>query len=205
MRNHLRHLLIALVALALIAALAFLYEKTQAVDLSERNDIAAFLGALREIDGRWDVDVLRERTELDPNQMTAPNRAAAARKALAGLTAAVPRANSAALREGMGALAKAIYEKADLVERYRAESAQTKPALRAVLSDAAALSGPAGAPPSADARQAQLDQAANQLVAAVEQYYWLGRAAAPMNLEMAANRVPELAAGVSDGARDRAV
>ena len=198
-------MLIALVALALVAALAFLYEKTQAVDLSERNDIAAFLGALREIDGRWDVDVLRERTELDPNQMTAPNRAAAARKALAGLTAAVPRANSAALREGMGALAKAIYEKADLVERYRAESAQTKTALRAVLSDAAALSGPAGAPPSADARQAQLDQAANQLVAAVEQYYWLGTAAAPMNLEMAANRVQELAAGVSDGARDQAV
>ncbi len=205
MRNHLRHLLIALVALVLVAALAFLYDKTQAVDLSERNDIAALLGALREIDARWDVDVLRERTELDPNQMTAPNRTAAARKALAGLTAAVPRANSAALREGMGALAKAIYEKADLVERYRAESAQTKTALRAVLSDAAALSDPAGAPPSADARQAQLDQAVNRLVAAAEQYYWLGKAAAPMNLEMAANRVQELAAGVSDSARGQAV
>src|SRR5487761_2104885 len=123
MRNHLRHLLIALVALALVAALAFLYDKTQAVDLSERNDIAALFGALREIDARLDVDVLRERTELEPDQVAAPNRTAAAKKALAGLTAAVPHANSAALRGGMNALAKAIFEKAILVEKYKAESA----------------------------------------------------------------------------------
>ena len=91
------------------------------------------------------------------------------------------------------------------MEKYKAESAQTKAALRAVLAGAAALSDPAGAPPSADPRQVQLDQAVNQLVAAVEQYYWLGKAAAPMSLEMAANRVQELAAGISDGARGQAV
>jgi signal transduction histidine kinase len=205
MTNQLRHLLMAIVALALVAALAFLYDKTQAVDLSERNDIAALLGTLREIDARWDVDVLHERTELEPNPVPAPNRTAAAKKALADLTAAVPHANSAALRGGMGALASAIFEKAGLVERYKAESAQTKAALRAVLSGAATLSDPVGAPPSADARQAQLDQAVNQLVAAVEQYYWLGKAAAPMSLDMAANRVQELAAGGSDSARGQAV
>src|SRR5664279_1453827 len=38
MTRHLRHLLLAVVALALAAALAFLYEKTQAVDLRERNE-----------------------------------------------------------------------------------------------------------------------------------------------------------------------
>src|ERR1700690_1523739 len=168
MTNHLRPVLVATVALALVAALAFLYDKTQAVDLGERNDIAALLGALREIDARWDVDVSRERIELDPDQLPAPNRTAAAKKALAGLTAAVPRTDSAALRGGMGALATAIFEKADLVENYKAETAQAKTALRAVLAGAAALGNPAGAPPSADARQAQLDQAVNQLAAAVE-------------------------------------
>ncbi len=204
MTKRLRHLLLALVALALVAALAFLYDKTQAVDLGERNEIAALLDTLREIDSRWDIDVLRERTELDPNQPAAPNRTAAAKKALASLAAAVPRADSAALRGGMGGLAKAMFEKAVLVEKYKAESAHAKVALRAVLSGAAALSSPAGAPPSPDARQAQLDQAVNQLVAAVEQYYWLGKAAAPMSLQMAANRVQELAGGVSDSARDQA-
>src|SRR3990172_9477953 len=99
--NTLRHLLIAIVALLLIAALAFLYDKTQAVDLRERNDIAALLDTLREIDGRWDIDVLRERSELDPNQLAAPNRTATARKALASLAVIAPRADSAALSEGL--------------------------------------------------------------------------------------------------------
>jgi two-component system, NtrC family, sensor kinase len=104
----------------------------------------------------------------------------------------------------MGALAKAVFEKADVVEKYMAESARAKSALRAVLAGAAALGSPAGAPPSSDARQSELEQAVNQLVAAVEQYYWLGKAAPPMSLEMAAARVQELAAGVGDSARDQA-
>jgi len=203
--KHLRHFLIAIVALVLMAALAYLYEKTQAVDLGERNAIAAKLDSLREIDSRWDIDVLRQRTELEPNGAAAPNRTAAAMQALASLTAAVPRADSAALRGGMGALAKAVYKKADLVEKYMAESTRAKTALLAVLSGAAALGSPAGAPLSGDARQRELEQAVDQLVAAVEQYYWLGKAAPPMSLEMAAARVQELAAGVSDSARDQAV
>jgi two-component system, NtrC family, sensor kinase len=201
--KHLRHLLIAIVALFLVAALAYLYEKTQAVDLGERNEIAAQLDTLREIDSRWDIDVLRQRAEIDSDQAP-PNRTAAAIKALASLTAAVPRADSPALRGGMGALAKAVYEKADLVEKYMNESMRAKTALRAVLSGAAALGSPAGAPPSADARQSELDQAVDQLVAAVEQYYWLGKAAPPMSLQMAAARVQELAAGVGDSARGQA-
>ena len=203
--KHLRHFLTAIVALVLMAALAYLYEKTQAVDLGERNAIAAKLDSLREIDSRWDIDVLRQRTELEPNGAAAPNRTAAAMQALASLTAAVPRADSAALRGGMGALAKAVYKKADLVEKYMAESTRAKTALLAVLSGAAALGSPAGAPLSGDARQRELEQAVDQLVAAVEQYYWLGKAAPPMSLEMAAARVQELAAGVSDSARDQAV
>src|SRR3990172_465268 len=122
--NTLRHLLTAIVAGALIAALAFLYDKTQAVDLRERNDLAALLDTLREIDGRWDIDVLRERGEIDPNQLAAPNRSATARKALDSLNAVVPRAGSATVSEGYSELYKAILEKADLVEKYKAESAQ---------------------------------------------------------------------------------
>ena len=204
MTNHLRHLIIAIVGLALVAALAFLYDKTQAVDLGERNEIAAHLNALRDIDGRWDVDILRERTEIDPNQLAAPNRTAAAKSAIAGLTAAVPRVDSAALKDGIGPLGKAIFEKADLVEKYEAESTQAKTALRAVLAGAAARGSPAGEPPGADPRKAQLDQAVKQLAGAVEQYYWRGKEAAPVGLDAAATRVQDLAAGVGDGARDRA-
>ena len=111
--NRLRHLLLAIVALCLVAALAFLYDKTQAVDLRDRNEIASVLSALREIDGRWDIDVLRERSELDANQLAAPNRTATAKAALANLRTIVPRTDSAALRDGLSELTKAVLEKAE--------------------------------------------------------------------------------------------
>ncbi len=204
MSNHLRHVLTAIVALALTAALAFLYDKTQAVDLRERNDIAALLDTLREIDGRWDIDVLRERGEIDPNQPAAPNRSATAKKALASLRAAVPQADSAALSEGLGELGKAVLEKADLVEKYKGESASVKIALHAVLSGAAAIGAQAGEPRAGDAKQQQLHLALNQLSAFAQQYYWMGRAAPPLSLEMAAGQVRDLAAGISDSAREQA-
>ena len=201
----LRHLLIAIVALALVAALAFLYDKTQAVDLRDRNDVAALLDTLREIDGRWDIDVLRERAELDANQMPAPNRSATAKKALATLAAAVPRADSAALSEGLGELGKAVLEKADLVEKYKTESASVKIALHAVISGTAALGAQAGELRKGDPRQKELTQALNQLAAAAQRYYWLGKAAPPLSLEMAAGEMRDLAAAMGEGALVRAV
>ena len=204
MSNHLRHVLTAIVALALTAALAFLYDKTQAVDLGDRNDIAALLDTLREIDSRWDIDVLRERGELDPNQPAAPNRTATARKALDSLNVVVPRTGSATVSEGYSELYKAVLEKADLVEKYKAESASVKIALHAVLSGAAAIGAQAGEPRAGDAKQQQLQQALTQLSASAQQYYWMGRAAPPLSLEMAAGQVRDLAAGISDSAREQA-
>jgi signal transduction histidine kinase len=194
MMNNIRHLLTAIVAGALIATLAFLYDKTQAVDLRVRNDIAAQLDTLRDIDARWDIDVLRDRSELDPNLLAAPDRTAAAKRALASLRTVAPHADSAALSEGLAELSKAVLEKAALVERHKSESASTKIALHAALSGAAALGGQAGAPPGGVPRQRELGQAARQLQAAALQYYWLGSTAAPVNLAMAAGEVRELAA-----------
>lgn len=203
--NNFRHLLTAIVACALIATLAFLYDKTQAVDLRVRNDIAALLDTLRDIDARWDIDVLRERGELDPTLLAAPNRTATARKALASLRAVAPHAESAALSEGLAELSKAVLEKAALVEKHQTESASTKIALHAALSGAAALGGQAGAPPGGDPRQRELEQAARQLEAAALQYYWLGRTAAPVNLAKAAGAVRELAAAGAEREQANAI
>jgi len=205
MMKNIRHLLTAIVAGALIGTLAFLYDKTQAVDLRVRNDIAALLDTLRDIDARWDIDVLRERSELDPNLLAAPNRTATAKKALASLGAIAPHAESAALREGLAELSKAVLEKAALVEKHKSESASTKIALQTALSGAAALGGRAGAPHSAEPRQRELEQAARQLAAAALQYYWLGRTAAPINLAMAAGAVRKLAAGGAEREQANAI
>ena len=202
--NHLRHALIAVVALALVGALAFLYDKTQAVDLRERNDIATLLDTLREIDSRWDVDVLRERSELDPNQPTAPNRSATAKRALASLGAIAQRTDSPALRDGLSELGKAVLEKAAIVEKYKNESAGAKIALHAARSAASALGVQTGAPRASDARQRELEQAVRQVMSAVEQYYWLGGAAAQANLAASASALRELAAAAGAAERDQA-
>ena len=195
--------MIALVALVLIAALVFLYDKTQAVDLRERNDIAAQLDTLREITA---AGTSMYCASAPRSTRTGSRRPAARRprEALASLNALLPNSDSAALREGLGELGKAILEKANVVEKYKAESAAAKIALHATLSGAAALGGQLGAPPSADARQRELAQAVTQLVAAVEQYYWLGKAAAPMSLQMAAREVQERAADAGEQAREQA-
>lgn len=202
--NRLRHLLIAVAALALVAALVFLYDKTQAVDLRERNEIAALLDTLRKIDGRWDIDVLRERIEFDANQMPAPNRAAAATQALATLRSIVPRADSPALEAGLEALAKSVVEKADLVEKYKSESGSVKTALRAIISGAAALGAQTGEPGAGDTKRKELARSLNQLVAAAQQFCWLGGDPQATGLEMAASQVRELTAGLVDGANDQA-
>jgi signal transduction histidine kinase len=202
--NRLQHLLIALVALGLAAALAFLYDKTQAVDLRDRNEIASVLSALREIDSRWDIDVLRERSELDANQMAAPNRTATVKASLATLRAIVPRTDSAAMKEGLGEFAKAILEKADLVEKYKVESASAKIALHAILVVARELGAQPGELRKGDAKQKELQQVLTQLTYNAQQYYWLGRNAQPASLEMTAGQVRELAASGSETASTQA-
>ena len=199
--NRLRHLLFALVALALIAALAFLYDKTQAVDLRDRNEIASALGALRDIDGRWDIDILRERVELDANQMAAPNRTNTAKAALATLRAAAARSDSETMKQGMDGLARAVLEKADLVEKYKIESASAKIALHAILSAAGELGAQAGESRKGEAKL--LPQLLSQLSHAAQQHYWLGRNAQPMSLEMTVGQVRELAAPAGEAASAR--
>ena len=56
--NILRNLVIAIVALVLIAALVFFYNKTQAIDLSKSNEVVAMLRQLQSIDSQWDIDDL---------------------------------------------------------------------------------------------------------------------------------------------------
>src|SRR5476651_633083 len=93
--------LLGLSALAMVAALVFLYDKTQAVDLRDQNEVLGLLRELKEIDNRWDFDVLRARTELATTAVAATNRTADAAKALQSLAADVQRTPSPALSAGL--------------------------------------------------------------------------------------------------------
>lgn len=179
----LRHLSIAIVTFVLIAALVFLYNKTEAVNLGERNSVVALLGELQEIEGRWDIDMLRMRTEMDPGRSILPDRASAARNALRALKNAMPHVNSQALNENLGTITKAFTEKAELVENYKAVIGSSKNALLKIKSIAHRPVVTEAKFGKFKARQKEFIQTLDQVAAAASAYYLLEQDAQRKTLE----------------------
>jgi two-component system NtrC family sensor kinase len=197
----LHNALLGAAALMLVAALAFLYDKTQAVDLREQNEILGYLRELKEIDGRWDVDVLRARIELAPTELPSINRAAAAGKALQNLSAAVRQTPSAALSSGLPELSKAILQKAELVEMFKAANAGAKAGLDGLVRNAAELSTQAT---QLKPRSPALDTALNRLTVIAPQYYWLAQDAQRQSIESALGDLHNLASALPEAMRIKA-
>jgi two-component system, NtrC family, sensor kinase len=197
----LKNSLLGLAALAMVGALVFLYDKTQAVDLRERNEILGFLRELKEIDGRWDVDVLRARLETGANELPVINRTPAAVKSLQQLNSALQNTPSATLNAWLPELSKAILQKADLVEKFKAENAGTKAGLDALLRQAAELGEQSA---QLKPRQPAVDAALNRLTTAAPSYYWLAQDAQRRNLEAALTDLQNAAAALPDALRAKA-
>jgi len=168
----LRHLLIAIVALGLVATLVFFYNKTEGIDLSERNDINELLRGLSEIDSHLDIDILRARMDPAENPLPALDRSAAAQRALKSLATAVSTTNSPSLRSANFAeISKAITDKVELVKQYRATNSLNKKALNIALAIAAEPTTNTG-PHKTDGQLKEFHQVLNQLANAAVQYYW---------------------------------
>jgi len=177
----LRNVLLGLGALALVAVLVFLYDRTQTVDMRDQTQILDYLRQLKEIDGRWDMDVLRLRLESGPEPTAAARREAAAR-ALQNLERALQKTASPSLDAGLPDLRKAVLEKAELVEKFRAANAGAKGALDELLRNSAETrSQAAGLRPSA----AALDASLLRLGSAASQYFWFGQDAYSKSVEAA--------------------
>lgn len=199
----LRHLLITLATFGLIATLVFLYNKTEAVDLGERNAIVALLGELQQIEGHWDIDVLQMRAEMDPGQVS-PSRTSAAQNALRALANAMPHVNSPALSENLGPIARAITEKAGLVEKLKAENGSSKDALLKIMSAAERPAAPEAKPGKVAARQKEFTLTLDQLASAAAGYYWMGRDDQRRTLESAAAHMLELSGAMDAAAQAKA-
>jgi len=170
-------------AAALAGALAFLYNKTQAVDLRQQNEILGYLRELRDIDSRWDVDVMRARADFAAAELPAPNRATSAAKALDNLTTASQRTPSNALSAALPELRAAVEQKARLVEQFKTENSAAQSAVRDILKGTAEVGSAAATlkphPPA-------LDSALATLSAVAPLYYWLAQDSQRANLEAAA-------------------
>jgi signal transduction histidine kinase len=197
--NALGNSLLGLAAAALVAALVYLYDKTQAVDLRESNEVLGLLRELKEIDGRWDVDVLRARLEPG-NGLPALNRAPAARKALQALAEAAQRTSSPALSAGLPELTTAMEEKSALVEKYTAANRSAKAAFESVLEDAAELQTLAAEQKS---QPPAVQGALDRLLAVAPRYYWLAQEPQRKRVETALGELQSAAAALPAAARDK--
>ena len=170
-------------AAALAGALAFLYNKTQAIDLRQQNEILGYLRELKDIDSRWDLDVMRARADFATAELPVPNRAALAVKALNNLAAAAQRTPSSAISAALPELRGAVEQKAQLVEKFKAENAAAQSAVRDILKGAAEVGAAAA---TLKPHSPALDSALATLSAAAPLYYWLAQDSQRANLETAA-------------------
>lgn len=168
-------------ALALVAALVFLYDKTQTIDMADQSRVLGYLRLLREIDGRWDIEALQGRLESAPGPGAADRRAAAAR-VLQDLEIASEKSPSPSLAAGLPELRSAILEKAELMEKFKGENAGARAALADLFRKASEARSQAAE------RKRPLpafDAALARLVAASFQYSWFAQDAQSKGMESA--------------------
>lgn len=122
--------LILLSAVALIGLLAFIYVKSQGVDYRQQSEVLGYLRELREIDGRWDIEVLRARIEgATGKSLSAGDRGDRVPELLRRLKTAAADVDSPVLAQGLPALVKSFEQKTELLTRYRAAGATVSQSL----------------------------------------------------------------------------
>lgn len=185
----LHNTLIAIAIMFMIGVLAFFYDKTQAVDLREQNEVLSLLNELKDIDNRWDFEAQRARIDLGKNELSTFSRADAGDKALHDITRMAERTTSVSLRSGLTDLRKAIALKAELFEKFKAENQQNKYALLDLLSNAGELGAQAAGKQGA---AVALAQTVNDLTEHASQYYLHGKEEQRTSLNEAAARLQNL-------------
>lgn len=126
-------------AAILLAILLLLHGQTQDGSAKRHLDIVAQLAGLKLIDARWDVGVLRARTDAGASEAPAVQPGDTARVQRA-IDAAAAQAKSNAMRSAIAELKKAYSEKAGLVTRFQRAAADSRQALEAAMRADAAVS-----------------------------------------------------------------
>lgn len=133
--------LAVIAAVLLSVLLGFLYVKTQGVDIKKQNEVLGLFRELKEIDARWDLEILRSRAEFAPAAVSSYSQAAAHARILQALAAAAQDLGSPVLERGLPDLSKAFADKADLVARFRIAHAETSQAFKLVMAAESEVAG----------------------------------------------------------------
>lgn len=177
----LQSILTGLIALIMLGALAFFYDKTEAVDLREQNEVMSLLNGVKEIDSRWDREVQRARVDLSVEPEELPFNDSGD-KALRDVTRFAQLTSSNTLRSGLTELRNALIHKSDLFQLFRQENRGNKVLLHALQKDIAEVS----AAVSAQKRPSlALKQALDQLETVAPQYFLHGQEAQRVSMQAA--------------------
>ncbi|HVY06232.1 MAG TPA: ATP-binding protein [Burkholderiales bacterium] len=164
--------LLAIAAVALIGLLAFLYYKTQTVDLKEQNEVLSLLRELKDIDVRWDADVASASLHPDSTAMAPVDRRAASERVLRALAEAGNRAAGRTLQASLPDLSKAVREKALLVEAFQAENSASKKLLEEVVAESTDIGTQLG---QLKARLLGAEASLSRLATTAPLFYWLAQ------------------------------
>jgi len=196
----------AIAGVALAGLLAFLYIKTQGVDIKRQNEALSSLRALKEIDVRWDIESLRARTGLgEPPSAASDHGAAILGRVQQDLAASARDLDSPALAHGLSDLEKAFTEKAELMAQFRTANAEARQALQLVMAAdnefAGLVRGAWRTYPQRE-RLVAAENVVTQLLANAQKYYFAPEDARRKDLEISAADLRESAAPFPQALRD---
>lgn len=198
---HVRTLLLVVAAAALLGALFFLYSRTESSDLLERDEVAAALRELKDIDARWSLELLRAGSGEASPAALAVDRGPAVLRALARLDALRASTGSAALEAALPALAPALQAQAALIARLGTGAGAARAGLDDLLREAADL---AAALPPSKARGGSADATLARLAAVAPQYFRDPQDASRTALEAALAELQSATASLPDELRGKA-
>ncbi|MEK6594428.1 MAG: ATP-binding protein [Pseudomonadota bacterium] len=196
----------AIIAAVLLAALlGFLYIKTQSVDIKRQNEVLGLFRELKEIDARWDIEMLRTRAELAPAPSPAADHAAAHGRIRQALATAAQDLGSPVLERGLPDLGKAFADKADLMAKFRNAHAATRQSLELVMGVETEIAGLVrGAWQNYPQRERliALENVVTQLLGEAQKYYFSPAGAQRKSLESTAVDLREGAAPLPPSLRE---
>lgn len=118
-----RRLLIAGLMVTLTLVLAFLFERTQAVDIEARNRVMLDLRELETLDAERDVNILRSHIGVNPDYDPLSASLPRMRQLTERLGRALPASQDGAAGRAYADLSGALREKEELVEQFKSHNA----------------------------------------------------------------------------------
>jgi len=147
----------------LLAGAAYLYLRTQDLDLTRRDSVNNLVRELKQIDATLNLDVLRSKTGLNRNYDNVAIAQQAATRTQEALAAEKLEHFDFALQQSVKRVAEAMNAKLDLVDRFKAQNAILQNSMRFIPAAAEEVKSKAREAGDSNATRVQMAQFADEI------------------------------------------